>query len=267
MPDLVAITTTEGKVHVVKLGDRYQNCDTSSRPVITHSLEAWHVAISPFVTPLSADMRCSGLGPDGLAFTMFSGADDSILQYATCILGKTEDGENSPLAVEVPFAPITVKGHNAGVTAILPLPVRFGDLEFLVTGSYDDHIRLYSFVPLHKTGGVQSIKLLAEQNLGGGVWRIKLISIKDQDKWEMRLLVSCMHAGVKIVELKQQNEETFAFSVLASFEEHKSMNYGSDYQPGSDAESGTRAVSVSFYDRMLFLWRIPVDQFPPPVGR
>ena len=32
------------------------------------------------------------------------------------------------------------RGHNAGVTAILPLP----GTELVVTGSYDEHIRLFS---------------------------------------------------------------------------------------------------------------------------
>ena len=35
------------------------------------------------------------------------------------------------------------RGHNAGVTAILPLP----GTELVVTGSYDEHIRLFSQDP------------------------------------------------------------------------------------------------------------------------
>jgi hypothetical protein len=35
------------------------------------------------------------------------------------------------------------RGHNAGVTAILPLP----GTELVVTGSYDEHIRLFGEDP------------------------------------------------------------------------------------------------------------------------
>ena len=40
---------------------------------------------------------------------------------------------------------------------------------------------------------------------------------------------------------------------MARFEEHKSMNYGSDVQPNSDTVKSI--VSTSFYDKLLCLWR------------
>jgi hypothetical protein len=39
-----------------------------------------------------------------------------------------------------------------------------------------------------------------------------------------------MHAGSRIVQLSRSGDE-WEFAVLAKFEEHKSMNYGSDVQP------------------------------------
>ena len=47
------------------------------------------------------------------------------------------------------------------------------------------------------------------------------------------LLASCMHAGSRIVRLGRSGDESgeWTFTVLAKFEEHKSMNYGSDVQP------------------------------------
>ena len=68
------------------------------------------------------------------------------------------------------------------------------------------------------------------------------------------LLASCMHAGSRIVRLAQDSGE-WAFSVLAKFEEHKSMNYGSDSQVGLNVKGERTFISTSFYDRLLCLWR------------
>ncbi len=67
-----------------------------------------------------------------------------------------------------------------------------------------------------------------------------------------------MHAGSRIVKLSrgEQDRDDWTFEVLARFEEHKSMNYGSDVQP---SEGSTKTiVSTSFYDRLLCLWRFDV---------
>lgn len=60
------------------------------------------------------------------------------------------------------------KLHHAGITAILPLSATL-----IITGSYDDHIRL---LQLPQIPGDTRPKLLAELNLGGGVWRLKLLT-------------------------------------------------------------------------------------------
>lgn len=88
-----------------------------------------------------------------------------------------------------------------------------------------------------------------------------------------------MHAGTRVVRLQRSNSssshqdddaaaaETWSFTILAKFDEHKSMNYGSDVQPfltnnndNSDGDTGhllKTIVSTSFYDRLLCLWRVP----------
>lgn len=73
-----------------------------------------------------------------------------------------------------------------------------------------------------------------------------------------------MHAGTRIVKLtrngKSENEddaeEAWTFKILARFQEHQSMNYGSDVQPQVDEDGARRVkvVSTSFYDRLLCLW-------------
>ena len=73
------------------------------------------------------------------------------------------------------------------------------------------------------------------------------------------LLASCMHAGTRIVQLSRSGDE-WEFAVLAKFEEHKSMNYGSDVQPligGVGTEQQKRViVSTSFYDKLMCVWRV-----------
>jgi diphthamide biosynthesis protein 7 len=64
-----------------------------------------------------------------------------------------------------------------------------------------------------------------------------------------------MHAGSRVVRLSKSATKEWGFEVLAKFEEHKSMNYGSDCQPDLNDEGQRTFITTSFYDRMLCLWR------------
>jgi diphthamide biosynthesis protein 7 len=79
-----------------------------------------------------------------------------------------------------------------------------------------------------------------------------------QQESSYTLLASCMHAGSRIVQLSRSGDE-WEFAVLAKFEEHKSMNYGSDVQPliaGAEGEQRAKSVivSTSFYDKLMCVW-------------
>lgn len=83
-----------------------------------------------------------------------------------------------------------------------------------------------------------------------------------------------MHAGTRIVQVIREEkkkkdddeEEEWRFHVLAKFEEHESMNYGSDVQPDlkekkkdrEEKEKKKKIVSTSFYDRRLCLWTVEI---------
>ena len=67
------------------------------------------------------------------------------------------------------------------------------------------------------------------------------------------ILACCMHAGTRVVRLCK-GENAWDFEVLARFEEHRSMNYGADFQPGGTG-AGRRIVSISFYDKLMCLWK------------
>lgn len=94
------------------------------------------------------------------------------------------------------------------------------------------------------------------------------------------LLCSCMHAGTRVVRLQRSSRkdeggevDDWTFSVIARFEEHKSMNYGSDVQPSSsDDDVGanllqkkTTIISTSFYDKLLCLWQIDGETLEDPL--
>jgi diphthamide biosynthesis protein 7 len=61
-----------------------------------------------------------------------------------------------------------------------------------------------------------------------------------------------MHAGTRVVELLKTTDGEYRLQVLGRFEEHKSMNYGSDFQPAWREKLAV--VSTSFYDKLLCLW-------------
>lgn len=218
-----------------------------SKDLMAHELEAWTVAF-----------LSDGSG-------ILSGGDDCALRYTELPQHPMDCYED--LVSEPEYAPwrqsswTDKKIHGAGVTAILP--VYWNEAGMLVlTGSYDDHIRLIQ-VPI---SGRRTV--VAEMNLGGGVWRLKVLETRSSQnkrpKWhpwtcdpipdEMLLLVSCMHAGARILRLSRTGD-TWQFEVLAKFEEHKSMNYGSDCQPGGNGEGQRTFITTSFYDRLLCLWR------------
>ncbi|KAF2027441.1 WD-40 repeat-containing protein-like protein [Setomelanomma holmii] len=213
----------------VYLGEEI-NGEEDTAEVLIHELEVWTLAFIP----------------DGSG--ILSGGDDCALRF-----------EQLPRK----SAWVDKKIHGAGVTAILP--VFWDESEMLVvTGSYDDHIRLIH-VP---TTGRREV--LTEMNLEGGVWRLKILDQKpamqkgsDRGSWvcasdpeELLLLVSCMHAGTRIVRLFHDSDKAkWHFEVKARFEEHKSMNYGSDCQPHVDDQGQRKFITTSFYDRLLCLWR------------
>lgn len=166
--------------------------------------------------------------------------------------------------------------HQAGVTAILPLPISdlVNQAPIVLTGSYDEFIRVY-----HATGRGA---VLAEKRLGGGVWRLQVISdetvVVDRVsatsgvsivQTRFLVLASCMHAGTRIVRVTWErkrgkaddNDEVgdWQIEILAQFTEHESMNYASSiWRGGTRAQQDVVCISTSFYDKRLCLWRAQI---------
>lgn len=147
---------------------------------------------------------------DGSA--IYSGGDDSVLNVSNTETG-TANWTNRKI-------------HQAGVTSILEM----GN-DLILTGSYDEHLRVIN---------TATRRVVNEIHLGGGVWRLKW-------KDECTVLASCMHAGTRLVEVKNCGHE---LRINAVFEENESMNYASDNHP----QRPNRIVSSSFYDKRLCIW-------------
>ncbi len=247
--DIIAVTTSAGEVLLVNT----QNGTAES--VISHSLEAWTVAFSPLVSSPTEQHPSAEEAASCRHLTLYSGGDDSSLKY---LLG-TLDGVSAggSLSFRAAFPTASVGGHRAGVTAILPLGLAVpGAGRLVLTGSYDDCIRMYAIQPLDEAGGARRARLLAEENLGGGVWRLRLVDAEVRESpgyWAFTILASCMHVGARVVEARGCGATECQIRVLARFEEHKSMNYACDYQPSRDRRA-LRCVSTSFYDKLLCLW-------------
>ncbi|KAF2152627.1 WD40 repeat-like protein [Myriangium duriaei CBS 260.36] len=209
----------------------------SSAPEVTeihsHALEAWTLAFSP----------CGNY--------IYSGADDASLSL-------TQLSSPTPSSFDLEAAPGTTltdrRTHGAGVTAILPLRSS-AEAHTLLTGSYDDHIRVLTMRPGRRA------EVHAELDLGGGVWRLHLILCSTHGSGRTwTLLASCMYAGARVVRVHCEDWESlngWTIEVLQKFEAHKSMNYGSDVQPVEGETKGKRtAVTSSFYDKLVCVWEV-----------
>ncbi|EGR49077.1 uncharacterized protein TRIREDRAFT_61288 [Trichoderma reesei QM6a] len=246
---VLGVTTSTGLARLLLLDHEWKIAKSVDVDV-QNSLEAWCIAFAP----VDAASRAANQ-----PISVYCGGDDSMLRYTTCHwLGGGDEHDPSSI-LEMPFGPATIKGqHDAGVTAILPLPLSTRDGgRLVVTGSYDDHLRVFAIHDLHQSYGLKRVQLLAAANLGGGVWRLNLVNIRTTEgSTKIRILASCMYAGARLVEIVTDSSgQDCACVVLARFEEHRSMNYASDIVPASPTESGrTRIVSTSFYDKLLCLW-------------
>jgi diphthamide biosynthesis protein 7 len=181
--NLLGVTVSEGGVYVVDTEVSVEAALDTGKEVLTHELEAWTLVFSH----------------DGKA--VYSGGDDASLRFSTLPATSSSSSSNSKDEEEQEekeedeedeedkekqddFTPLQWqdrRSHQAGVTAILPLA---SEDNILITGSYDDNIRILH-APLQGRKQV-----LAEENLEGGVWRLKMLKEEVDQKKYVRYLRS-----------------------------------------------------------------------------
>ncbi|KAG6006099.1 hypothetical protein E4U21_007396 [Claviceps maximensis] len=254
LSNTLAVTTSTGLARLLHL-DANWIIDGWTDMDIQNSLEAWSINLS--------DRDIQDKNEDRRYTTVYCGGDDSILRYTSCLWPKATDEQE----VSIPYSPASIKGqHDAGVTAILPLSHRTTDGgRIVLTGSYDDNLRVFAIHDLHETYGAKKSRQLCEINLGGGVWRLNLIDVSIAESStaatvEISVLASCMHAGARIVTIATRDGKSWEASVVGRFEEHGSMNYASDFIKTSQGRS-LRCISTSFYDKLLCLWDHEMPSF------
>ncbi|RKF59175.1 Diphthine methyltransferase [Erysiphe neolycopersici] len=263
-PSVLFYTLSNGEVLAAYISADFKSFTilNSGAPLIKHDDNAWICTVASNV--------------------LFSGGDDSKLNRLHFDIQETHDSGKDQILIERSkknsddnhFGQACFKGHNAGVTAIiiLPLPSTVKGDTFILTGSYDDHVRVFasSTEPLSRIPGVHK---LAELLVGGGVWRLKLIEayptkpVTDEKEWEYIVLASCMFVGARILKIKGSYHGSWSIQLGAKMTAHQSMCYSCDVQPQrsssqkfkEDSWSGKPSktwtiVSSSFYDRLLVIW-------------
>ncbi|KAL8711085.1 MAG: hypothetical protein Q9220_004466 [cf. Caloplaca sp. 1 TL-2023] len=237
-PSLVVATLSDGAIAILNA----KELSVLFKCTYSHSLEAWCVQWS----------FASG------RIALFSGGDDSVLyrhQIEADLKASTEFHVPNP---DVLFLQDS-KTHGAGVTSIALLGVDRRNNEILLTGSYDEYVRILCIEPLSKRA-----RVLAEKRLDGGVWQLRqldtprhLITAAPGDNYFL-ILASCMHDGCKVLDIRCSAEEIWTIEVLAKFQEHQSMNYASDARMGPSGQTikDMTFVSTSFYDKKLCVWTL-----------
>lgn len=235
-PTTLAYSLSSGQIGIFD----YKNFKISSRTAQAHSLEAWTIAWSAMKSKAAS--------------TLYSGGDDSALcrhhELIPLELNQHPGQSMSETIIR------DEKAHGAGVTAILPIAIGVGTEEIVLTGSYDEFIRVLAFGTSSR--GAQ---VLCEKGLGGGVWRLKCLKHDrpaPNGKLKIEVLASCMHAGTRVIHICRSEQQFWAIKIVARFEGHESMNYASDARREVFEKdcSSTTYVSTSFYDKKLCIWNL-----------
>jgi diphthamide biosynthesis protein 7 len=289
----IAVSNSDGQISILNFHNNYTELHQNA-VINSHSKsEAWAVAFAMDSDHLHAGSdeyytMIANTRPLANEFNRFmseakgvySGGDDSRLRFA--MFSRNRAGHTIPgqASTDRHGGGEGLSGHNAGVTAILPLPLitGIGD-DILITGSYDDHVRVYVMYDHRPYAADTKPKVLAELNIGGGVWRLTFLedyTKKDScgrfvhlkgptEVTRFRILASCMQGGVRVLEVTGCLKGEWTIKVVADlkFNTSNDLVYAGDVQPARLSpycrknEDGEEYVFVSanFYEMQLCLWK------------
>ena len=310
----IAVSTSDGKVSILNFRDDYTVLHQHAVINDHGNYEAWTVAFSMDMDHLyaGADDAEVAYGTRGTHCThathspqvnvrpslnnefqrfispkqgAYSGGDDSLLRFA--MFSRNGEGHTVPDEPASGFQHAEsngLGGHNAGVTAILPIPFNiFSGEDILITGSYDDHVRVYAVYDHRISAENRKPKVLAELNIGGGVWRLTFLEDYTKEarrtaayvkrEWEdttFRILACCMQGGVRVLEVTGYLRGEWTIKVIAElkFNTTNDLVYAGDVQPAgprapndprdsgyNDDEEKFVFVSANFYEKQLCVWK------------
>eukprot|EP00127_Corallochytrium_limacisporum_P000242 Clim_evm10s8 gene=Clim_evmTU10s8 len=244
----LAVTDSRGYLHILdttavldsgdSAGVKAADCPTRLGPEGTrqglqaHTLEAWTVC---WQSPIDETPRWTATQR---RFTenweqwpeteiVWTGGDDAAL----CVW----DLRVSPVTERPVLA--NRREHQAGVTAL----ARHGKAECMISGSYDDTVRIWDCRALRQP--------LGSLEVGGGVWRIKPHPIHGS----RRTLLACMYNGFAVADLSDPANPELS---LPFQNPHESIGYGAEWLVEDDEEDKAtlsdmdkgRAAVCSFYD-------------------
>ncbi|KAI4229661.1 MAG: hypothetical protein L6R36_000708 [Xanthoria steineri] len=199
----------------------------------------------------------------GLSHFLYTGGDDSAL-CRHAVNDVPDVGKGFCTTASYTEFRRDVKAHDAGVTAIVPLWKDKKKREVLLTGSYDEFVRV-----LYITAPTKSARIEASRRLYDGVWQLKLLkrpsNPDDPAGISFLVLASCMRVGCKILKVHRNSEDEWGIEVLAEFVDPgrvRALSYASGFQVGSSSPDlqDMTFVSTSFYEKKLCIWKVEDEE-------
>lgn len=135
----------------------------------------------------------------------------------------------------------------------------------ILTGSYDEHIRLFLFATPTNAEPMVKFEKLAELNLGGGVWRIISLdqyTTHEGNEHEYILLIAGHFGGALIVRLSISRDDArdsdweYDFHIEKRFEGHGEEGLVYAVAGKQDKINARKwdVISASFYDKKICNW-------------
>jgi len=280
---LLAATTQFGNTKLV------QACVSAASVInsVVKSLEVQTLDIHKQSFDLEAWTVLSLLIPSSNSLLVLSGGDDSQLLISELVLPSLPNSnlELDSMALTRLFS--DRRTHTAGVVSVCSLgsfpPQKPAMLlqstpstsTIVLTGSYDETIRVFLLTPPSIANPKCTFRLLHDLKLTGGVWRITLLDQYprpvDQDAasgYDYLLLIAGHTAGAFVIRLSafqlesdtedgdipEEHRWDFSFKIEKIFAEHKSLVYAVAAKRDEQQANLWHVLSASFYDKKICNW-------------